>query len=977
MQNAKYCHKVVCGNIVGVFPKDKQDLKRWLEKCRATARACTYDGRLDWFAASRTIPYVRLWQDNLFGTYYARDERDIIFHENNDPEDTLILSDIAYYYWALHEDKWRKVVEQFKSIYPNMPEEQLWNEARANIINDELQNYGVITYQAARAWATTNYRVQEVEAKFSKIGFRNMYMKNNNNIIAEVPVNHTVAAFTEPDMVNPTLLFNNDRYFQQVPNEKPESAEMNFDNLFENQSTPQINPEMDGWVRCIDSHPNQYGAYNYTNTMSDWQNQQRLYAEQNARAYSQFMNPYQSRVYVPQQPPPPAPGFGVVSTPNPFYPTTPPPQAQQQQPKFANVSSKEEAVNKLLDNNPGYKKDDDGTETLDLAKMFGAQPTQPREKLSDDLVEASKLMASTLKNGDKIIEDIDRQQQQASQQQPQMPMMGFNPLFYQNSTLQNMYNTPTTANRNPDGSYRYEDEPQGAKPGDQYLIPTREEIESGECFYTYVIKNGESFKDPTLKLPKRKKISNRKNKPFRVCVSIGSETYGDPEVIENIRKQEKMEAEAIKKKEAALDYKDAATKIQGMDKETEIFLLINTLKKYNAFAADQLSFMKDDQSVSPAEFADMLDYSLQLLEGYQKQDPLASVKAPGVRVENKKLIIDKTQKNVQDAMQRVVNIQAIRDNKYSSIQEAIKETGMSAAEIQTVMKYRPVDPSELMSGKIKAQEYQGMQIQNNIVGQMNIPQNGEMKVEDLDKNKQLIYQLQSLNNLRVVHSEEEYNMVKEWESRTYQLSPYQNNRKNVYLLWKRLMRSSDETKDMSDQEYESWFDKWWNAPSNITNGGVYNPYMYTKAKSRKELRSMESQRRSNNLKMSLAYSPNIQEAESNAFKQKIGQLVQSRSIKGDNLYDFVYGKGFSTVCYDNLQDRFKAQQNNVRRLFNVPLLQYNMMNGVYATPSFNATPQQYSTLMNSDKYNDRRQRFINKIFSKEEMRPTAKRYFYE
>ena len=46
MQNAKYCHKVVCGDIVGVFPRDKGELNRWMNKCRATARACTYDGKL-------------------------------------------------------------------------------------------------------------------------------------------------------------------------------------------------------------------------------------------------------------------------------------------------------------------------------------------------------------------------------------------------------------------------------------------------------------------------------------------------------------------------------------------------------------------------------------------------------------------------------------------------------------------------------------------------------------------------------------------------------------------------------------------------------------------------------------------------------------------------------------------------------------------------------------------------------------------
>jgi hypothetical protein len=182
---------------------------------------------------------------------------------------------------------------------------------------------------------------------------------------------------------------------------------------------------------------------------------------------------------------------------------------------------------------------------------------------------------------------------------------------------------------------------------------------------------------------------------------------------------------------------------------------------------------------------------------------------------------------------------------------------------------------------------------------------------------------------------------------------------------------------MSDQEYSSWFDKWWNAPSNINNGGVYNPYMYTNNKTRAELRSMESERRSINLKKAQASSPYIEEAQSNDMKQRIGQIIQNTKIEGKNLYDFVYGAGFSTLCYNNLQERFKAQQNNVRRMFNVPVLQQNMMNGTYATPSFNATPQQYSTLMNSDKYNDRRQRFINKIFSKEEMRPTAKRYFYE
>ena len=981
MENDKYVHRIVCGNIMGVFPKDKNDTKRWYRKCRETARLCSLTGEVDWFAASRTIPYVRLWKDNLFGKYYAKDNRDVLFHDKDDDEDTLILSDIGYYFWALNEKRWKEVVEKIKPQYPNYTDEAIWNKARAYIIDEEMKKYSVITYNDAINSNPMN--ANELQIKFAKIGYRDIYIKNAVQATASIPVNHeNIAALTEDNMINPMQALNDDYFTQMPPSHDMSLDEFKFDKLVGTEVSPKnldLKPEFNGNIQAINYHPNQNGMFGYTNDLAQWQNYQRMYAQQNAMAYSQFMDPNQGRIYVPT--PPPAPGFGVVSTPNPFFPTDPIKSQAPQQSRFINIGSKENAIDQILKDNPGYSKEEDGTETLDLAKM-----TQPQQenKLSNDLAEASKELASTLNNGNKIISEInDRQNNPIPQQtvvnQPQMPMMGFNPLFYQNSTFKNVYNAPTES-RNPDGSYHYEDNPKGAKPGDEYLIPTREEIESGECFYSYLVKGDESFKDPTLKLPKKKKVTGRKNKPFRTCLVInsdkGEEIYGDPEVIENIKNQKAREKEL----EAALDYKDAAVKIQNMEKETEMFLLISTLKKYNQFAADQLAFMKDDQSVSASDFADMLDQSLQLLEGYQKQDPLASVKSPGVRVANNKLIIDKTKQNVQDAMKRVVNIQAIRDNKYADMETAMKETGMSAAEINTIMKYKPVDPRSLMQGKVRAQEYQGMQIQNDIIEQIHVPEKGEeLKPEEISENEMLIYKLQSLQNLRIVNTEEEYNQVKTWEDNVMSLNPYQNNRKNIYLFWKKRMRNVDEeNKKLTDQEYDAWFDRWWNAPTNAMNGGVYkNPYMYS-GKSRKELRSMESQRRSMMLKRTAEYSPYIMEAQNYAVKQQIGKVIKDRSIMQEkNLYDFVYGSGFSTLSWRNLQEKQKAQQNKVRRLFNLPLLQQQMMNGTYATPSFNATPQQYNDLMHSDRYNDRRQRFINKIFSKEEMRPTAKRYFYE
>jgi hypothetical protein len=564
--------------------------------------------------------------------------------------------------------------------------------------------------------------------------------------------------------------------------------------------------------------------------------------------------------------------------------------------------------------------------------------------------------------------------------QPSIPMMGFNPLFHANSTMQNMYNQ-TSEETNPDGSYRYPEYSKGYRPGDEYLIPTREEIESGERFYAWAEVNGKSTFDPTLNLPKYES-KNPKKKSFDVCLMTLDENgkerfYGEDKKF--VKETKKKYYQEKRKEEAAMSYKDASVMIQDMDRETELYLLISTMKKYNQYVADKLAFMKDDASVSAEDFADMLDNTLTLLESYQKKDPLASVKSPGVRVENKKLIIDKSTQNVQDAMKRVIQIHDIKNKKYSDIQTAMKETGLSAAEIQTIMKYSPVNPHDIITGKI-APEYQGVKVQNDIFSQIQIPQNNEPLSEEAEKiNESLITQLQSMTNIRVINSEEEYEEIKDWESKVYQMNPYLEDRKAKYLFWKARMRNGD-NKNMSDEEYNKWFDKWWNSPTaNYANGGYYNGYYYYNNMSRKDRARLESDRRTLRLAQADMMSPYVQECQATMFKESMRKLMASRDAMTDShtLYDFVYGSGLSKMNAANIREQYNTQVNKVRRRFNAPMLYNNMMNGTYATPSFSATPQQYDSLMHSDKYNDRRQRFINKIFSKEEMRPTNKRYSYE
>jgi hypothetical protein len=149
--------------------------------------------------------------------------------------------------------------------------------------------------------------------------------------------------------------------------------------------------------------------------------------------------------------------------------------------------------------------------------------------------------------------------------------------------------------------------------------------------------------------------------------------------------------------------------------------------------------------------------------------------------------------------------------------------------------------------------------------------------------------------------------------------------------------------------------------------------------SRKDRARLESDRRTLRLAQADMMSPYVQECQATMFKESMRKLMASRDAMTDShtLYDFVYGSGLSKMNAANIREQYNTQVNKVRRRFNAPMLYNNMMNGTYATPSFSATPQQYDSLMHSDKYNDRRQRFINKIFSKEEMRPTNKRYSYE
>ena len=149
LANNKYTHNTVCGNIVGVFPIDSNESRLYYERARATARACSPIGKVDWFGASRTIPYVRLWQDKIYGTYNAKDMRDVRFHKENDSDNTFILSDIAYYFWALNENKWKDIVNGILSTNPKIHEIDAWNMAREAIINQEMANYMVIPYKVA------------------------------------------------------------------------------------------------------------------------------------------------------------------------------------------------------------------------------------------------------------------------------------------------------------------------------------------------------------------------------------------------------------------------------------------------------------------------------------------------------------------------------------------------------------------------------------------------------------------------------------------------------------------------------------------------------------------------------------------------------------------------------------------------------------------------------------------------------------
>ena len=449
---------------------------------------------------------------------------------------------------------------------------------------------------------------------------------------------------------------------------------------------------------------------------------------------------------------------------------------------------------------------------------------------------------------------------------------------------------------------------------DDWMLPTKEELESGLVPYSYAVIDGKPSVDVD-KLPKIKKERIKESDvddiSKLVCTSFLKEKEDGTSYREYYGEEEAVKAI---KSAAALDYKEAAVLATRKQKQNEVYELAGELRRYNSELADNLIWMSNED---PMRFEMFKVQCISKLIKYRHEDPLAEAKST-VKVENNKLKVEAPKKFTMEELQKIADEESKKmkeNSEQAKVEQKVKEIQQQA------------------EGAIK-------------------------QIEEVKNSKDistLIFKLQAMTDIRVftADEEEEFNQFMKQG-----LTPIQELNKSQYFIWKKFMeRKKDQVPE--GKTYDEWFDEWWYGPNHVVKDDERTrrkKWMESRAAQREDqltravmMQPTEEQRRA-------AYDRSLYKA----FRQFDGGKIPEHQT----LYEFFngeYGLGYMYNCHR--QEQIRKQAASVVKYYDPN--QYAQMIAQHRDARMDSNDGvKFKDLIKSDVYRNKRQKFIESLFKK-------------
>ena len=436
---------------------------------------------------------------------------------------------------------------------------------------------------------------------------------------------------------------------------------------------------------------------------------------------------------------------------------------------------------------------------------------------------------------------------------------------------------------------------------DDWMLPTKEEIEAGKVPIIYTVIDDKPSID-TSKLPKKpeKKPSySIDDIEKHVCTSflrekedgtVYREYYGDKDAVENV------------KKAAALDYKEAAVIAARKKESDEAYKLAEELRPYNSELADNLLWMRNED---PMRYEMFKVQCIARLIKYHQNDPNKKVEQKQEEPV-KKLSMDQIQ---QIADQQIAKMKANSDQ--AKVEQKIQEIQQQAVE-------------------------------------------GAKKIEE-EKNKKenLIFKLQAMNDIKVYTADE----IDEVQKRILDgLTPLQCYSRDQYIIWKDFMKRK--AKDLPEgKSYDEWFDEWWYGAKQNSDPKA-NREAYIKQ------RSAQREDHLTSVVMRQPTPQQIQDTYERYLYKAFTQFDGGKVPQDQTLYEFFngeYGLGYMYNCHR--KEQIRKQAASVVKYYDPA--NYAQMIANHRDARLNSNDgAKFKDIIKSDVYRNKRQRFIESLFKK-------------
>ena len=462
--------------------------------------------------------------------------------------------------------------------------------------------------------------------------------------------------------------------------------------------------------------------------------------------------------------------------------------------------------------------------------------------------------------------------------------------------------------------------------------PTQEELDEGLAAFVTLEINGKKLDEEGWERDKKKMIKKKKgpnvlykSEPAKMLINPDPETIrkidegklwseriyeidDDGNIVRDITDVEEDDEEESKEEVKLDDFKEAALKVEKEKRNELAFKLAKELRRYNNDLAEDILWAKDNKS--DREFGELKEEAIKQLIQYRNADPMASAKS----------LVSAGVKFMTSPPLAEFSLNSLKIMADKSIEYSKRETEEKV--IEQYQKQADIVYDEIAKG-------------------------GDEAKSEKDTVKGILKKLAYLNVQLVNDS----NWTKDFEKKMIK-TPDEAAVRNNYLLYKRLLHVGFEG---TQDEYDREFDEWWNGRKPKT----LEEKLRILNKKRRQLASLQS------TFLSVALMTPERQAQEDARLMEIVNRTLDEFTQGCLRPDMSikeFNEGMTYLYGRALDYKIKRQNQELKRLYDP--LEYSRLVRETAMADAMARGEPFDlAYIDSKEYSDKRQRFIDTIFS--------------